>query len=135
MFHRPEDAADRKRLSAKLSKPLAAVREILGKKSARAMPISALAAMRFASASRISGRRSRSSEGSPAGTAGGEALPLTSGREGSARDSLPAGCEADPPAAESVSQDRGSARRQFPRVLAPGADRAAKPNHVLPGCG
>src|SRR5579884_3133230 len=131
MFHRPEDADDRKRLSAKLSKPLAAVREILGKKSARAMPISALAAMRFASASRISGRRSRSSEGSP----GGAALPLTSGREGSARDSLPAGCEADPPAAESVSQDRGSARRQFPRVLAPGADRAAKPNHVLPGCG
>ncbi len=47
------------------------VSEICGKNAAFATPISAFAATRFCSASRISGRRSMMEEGRPGGTSGG----------------------------------------------------------------
>src|SRR5882724_3836767 len=55
------------------------VSEICGKNCALATPISALAATRNCSASRISGRRSINDEGKPGGTSGGSGCS-TSGR-------------------------------------------------------
>ena len=57
--------------NALLWSPAAPVSEIAGKSAALATPISAFAAINACSASRMSGRRSRRDEGSPAGTAGG----------------------------------------------------------------
>ena len=54
-----------------LTFPRSAVSPILGKNSATATPTCALAERRFCSAARISGRRSSSADGSPAGTSGG----------------------------------------------------------------
>ena len=46
--------------------------EISGKNRARAAPICALAAIKFSSAWRISGRRSSREDGNPAGNSGAE---------------------------------------------------------------
>src|SRR5215472_11356847 len=53
------------------SRPPDALRVILGKKAARATPISALAEATPRSAEAMSGRRSRSSDGRPLGIGGG----------------------------------------------------------------
>ena len=56
--------------SAELTNPPLAVRSMLGKNAARAAWILALAAINCASAAATSGRRTRSSEGSPGPTSG-----------------------------------------------------------------
>ena len=56
------------------------VSAICGKNSALATPISALVATSTCSASRMSGRRSISAEGNPAGTSGGTAAPSATTR-------------------------------------------------------
>ena len=60
-----------------LVKPKEPVRAMRGKSRALAWPMSAVAAARLCSATRMSGRRSRSSEGRPAGTAAGRFCSVT----------------------------------------------------------
>ena len=73
--HRPEETRSvRKLVSAVLSVPKEPVIENCGKKSALATPTLALAATRFSSAWRTSGRRCSRSEGRPAGISAQEWL-------------------------------------------------------------
>ncbi len=58
-------------LNAALSPPISPVSEIRGRSAALATPICALAAIRFCSAWRISGRRSSKVDGKPVGGSGG----------------------------------------------------------------
>src|SRR5258708_28777757 len=68
---RNPDAPLKRLVSAALWKPGAAVSVICGKYAALATPICALAAIINCSDRRMSGRRSRSDDGSPGGTSGG----------------------------------------------------------------